>query len=133
MKIADMEFLEPTLAGALAAAGVATTDDLLERAGPAASRSALAKATGIGAMALRRHADLADLMRLPKLTEGFALLLDALDLGSRERLKTAHAPDLLRALRRKNVELTLVRAIHAESQLADWIEQAATEPSRVEH
>ncbi|MCC6920507.1 MAG: DUF4332 domain-containing protein [Alphaproteobacteria bacterium] len=132
MLIAEMEAIEPATAKALAGQGIETSEALLERAGPAAARAELAAATGLDPALLQALAQRADLMRIPKVVEGVTLLLEALDLGSRAKLATANAPDLLRALRRKNIELTAVRSIQPESVLAAWIEQAAHEPGRVE-
>jgi hypothetical protein len=71
-----------------------------------------------------RLAHWSDLIRQPKLVEGYCVLLDALDLGSRAKLATADATELLRAMRRKNVEIIAVRSIQPESILADWIRNA---------
>jgi len=132
MLIAEMEAIEPATAEALAAQGVTTSEVLLERAGPVAARTALAAATGLDPALLHVLAHRADLMRIPKVVEGVTLLLEALDLGTRAKLATANAPDLLRAMRRKNIELTAVRSIQPESILAGWIEQAASVPAQVE-
>jgi hypothetical protein len=124
MQIADLETIDPAVAGALAAQGFIETGQLLAEAGPAASRAALAARTGVDPALLLRLAHWSDLMRQPKLVEGYCVLLDALDLGTRAKLANADATDLLRAMRRKNVEITAVRSIQPESILADWIRNA---------
>jgi|ERR1700733_1150337 len=129
MNIADMESVDQATAEKLSAAGIQTTKDLLERAGPADSRAALARATGLDPEQLATIANRADLMRIRKLVEPFVLLLEAIDLASRDKLKAISPSELLRSMRRKNVELMLVRGIYPESDLAVWIDEAGRIPS----
>jgi hypothetical protein len=132
MQIADLETIDPSIAQALASLGITDTRQFLSAAGPASGRSDLAHRSGVAPETLLRLANWFDLMRQPKLVEGYCVLLDALDLGSRPKLAGADAGELLRALRRKNVELTAVRSIQPESILADWINAARDEGSLVE-
>lgn len=132
MNISDFETIDPAIAPALASEGICDTDQLLAEAGSRSGREALAGRTGIAADALLKLVHWSDLMRLPKLVEGYCVLFDAIGMGSRAELARADAPDLLRALRRTNVELTAVRSIQPESILASWIDLAASQPSAVE-
>lgn len=132
MNIADFETIDPAIAPALGSEGIYDTDQLLAEAGSRSGRAALAGRTGIAADALIKLVHWSDLMRLPKLVEGYCVLFDAIDMGSWTKLASANAPELLRALRRTNVELTAVRSIQPESILASWIDQAASQSSAVE-
>jgi len=132
MKIADLETLDPAVAPALAAQGVHETGQLLSVASSIAGRAALAEQSGVQADMLLRLVHWSELMQLPRLLEGYCVLLDALGMATWAQLAEANAPELLRSLRRTNVELTAVRSIQPESILADWIRRAATNPSSIE-
>jgi hypothetical protein len=131
MNLIYLESMAPADLEALAAAGVRSSDELLRAAGSASGRAGLAATTGIDPAALLYWARMMELFGLSKLTEGHFLLLEALELGSLENLCRCHALDLLKAMRRKNVELLVVRALPAESQIALWIEEATSRTSMI--
>ncbi len=64
MKIEDVEGIGPTFAQKLQAAGVNTTDDLLDRGGTKAGRASLASASGLTETQLLEWVNHADLMRI---------------------------------------------------------------------
>lgn len=97
----------------------------------AADLAALAAASGLDPAALLRWARMMELIRLPRLAEGCAVLLETLDLGSLQALSACEALSLLKAMRRKNVELLVVRALPAESQIGLWIEEAGKRSSAI--
>jgi hypothetical protein len=83
---------------------------------------------GVAEGSLLRLARTIDLMRISGIGEAHAQLLGALEIGCVEDLGHQEAAMLIKAMRRKNVELTLVRSVPPESNLARWIVDAKTLP-----
>lgn len=78
MKVEAIEGIGPAHAASLQQAGVATSDALLERAGPKAGRDALAAETGISGKLLLEWVNAADLMRIKGIGAQFSDLLELL-------------------------------------------------------
>jgi hypothetical protein len=62
------------------------------------------------------------------LIEPHALLLEAVGAGNVRLLREQDASLLVKALRRKNVELQLVRSVPPESTIARWVADANALP-----
>ena len=75
--ITDIEGIGPAYAEKLAAANIATTDDLLDKCSTPAGRAAVAAATGMGESTILKWTNMADLMRVSGIGRQYAELLEA--------------------------------------------------------
>lgn len=128
VKVINLESVPPDAAEKLESIGIATTDELLPQAAIAPSRQRLADLAGLESAAVLRLARIADLCRIVGLIELHALLLDAVGAGNVRLLRDQDASLLVKALRRKNVELQLVRSVPPESTIARWVGDAKALP-----
>jgi hypothetical protein len=128
VKVINLESVPSDAAGKLEAIGVGTTDELLPQAASATSRQRLADLAGLETAAVLRLARIADLCRIVGLIEPHTLLLDAVGVGNVRLLRDQDASLLVKALRRKNVELQLVRSVPPESTIARWVDDAKALP-----
>jgi predicted flap endonuclease-1-like 5' DNA nuclease len=133
MKIEDLEGVGPVLGAKLRDAGVQTTDDLLERAGTAAGRLALAEATGIGAGQLLKWTNHVDLYRLSGVGSEYADLLEASGVDSCAELARRSPANLATTMAEANAARSFVRRLPTEETIAAWIEQAKSLPRVVTH
>lgn len=131
-KLANLESFAPADIAALERSGVVTTDDVLQQAAGRAGRRTLGERSGVAEMTLIRLIRLADLMRISGINEAHTQLLDALAAGSVSELGRHDSALLIKAMRRKNVELTLVRSVPPESTVARWISDAKALPPIIE-
>lgn len=114
----------------LQAAGVADTHGLLDKAGAAADRAALAEATGLEAAALLDWAHQADLFRIKGLAGPIGALMRGAGVRTLADLGAAHAATLAE---------TLTQAAEAAGgkppnpkALAVWVDRAKALTPRVE-
>jgi hypothetical protein len=131
-KLANLETISPSEIEMLRSVGVATADDLIEHAAGRMERRDLALRSGVIEATLLRLVRMADLMRILGINEAHTQLLAALDVGSAADLSRQDSALLIKAMRRKNVELTLVRSVPPESNVAKWISDAKALPLVVE-
>jgi hypothetical protein len=68
-------------------------------------------------------------MRIAGINEPHTLLLDALNIRSVADLAAQDATALIKAMRRKNVEILVVRGMPPESTVARWISDAKALPA----
>jgi len=129
VKIANLESITPDETARLEAANVGTTDDLLGRAATAETLAGLAARTGMDPQVIARLFRMADLMRIAGINEPHTLLLDALNIRSAAELAAQDATALIKAMRRKNVEILVVRGVPPESTVARWISDAKALPA----
>jgi predicted flap endonuclease-1-like 5' DNA nuclease len=133
MKIEDLEGVGPVYAATLQGAGVRTTDDLLEKAGPATGREALAAATAISAKLLLEWTNHADLYRIKGVGSEYADLLEQCGVDSCPELARRNPANLAQTMAEANAVRNFVRRLPSEEVLADWIEQAKRLPKVVTH
>ncbi len=131
--LTEIEGIGPAYADKLRAAGVATTDGLLERGCDRSGRQALAEATGISGTLILRWVNQADLFRIDGVGEQYAELLEAAGVDSVPELAQRNAASLQAKLGEANEARNLVRQVPVESQVARWIEEAKTLPRVVTH
>lgn len=132
-KIVDIEGIGPTYGAKLEAAGVKTTDDLLDLAGAAKGRSELAAKTGIAEAHILRWVNHADLMRINGIGPQFAELLEASGVDTVKELRHRNAGNLAAKLAEINEQKNLTNGAVSESQVAGWIEQAKVLEPKVSH
>ena len=133
MKIVDVEGIGAAYAEKLTAAGVATTEDLIDRGATDSGRSRLAAETGISERLLLEWVNHADLMRLDGVGSEYADLLEAAGVDSVPELAARNAANLAAALESTNESKDLVRRVPSESVVGTWIDEAKTLPKLVTH
>lgn len=134
MRIEDVEGIGPVFAARLEAAGVSSTDDLLERGGKPSGRLALEEATGIGHALILEWVNHVDLMRIDGVGSEYSDLLEAAGVDSPAELARRNAANLATTIdevvaARPNI----VRRAPNEKELQDWIDQSKKLAKVVEH
>ena len=134
MNIEDVEGIGPGFAQKLTAAGVATTDALLERGATAAGRDRLSEATGISERMLLEWVNHADLMRLGGVGSEYADLLEAAGVDSCAELAQRNAANLAQTFQELDAARpNWIRRIPGEETVAGWIAQAGSLAKVVSH
>jgi predicted flap endonuclease-1-like 5' DNA nuclease len=133
VKVEEIEGIGPTYAAQLNDAGVHTSGDLLERAGPKAGRDALAAATGISGKLLLEWANACDLMRIKGIGSQFSDLLEAAGVDSSAELAQRNPASLAATFVELNAARATTRRAPTEAMVADWIAQARALPKVVSH
>ncbi len=124
MKLANLESVDAEIIEKLDATGIRSSEDLLDRAATAELRGALAARTGIDSELLLRLARMSDRMRISGIAEPITQLFDSLGIESAAALAQQDAAVLIKQMRRKNVDILVVRGMPPESTVARWIEDA---------
>ncbi|MEM2081445.1 MAG: DUF4332 domain-containing protein [Candidatus Bathyarchaeia archaeon] len=133
VKIEDIEGIGKTYAQKLAAAGIKTTDDLLEAGATPAGREKLAAKTGISEKMILEWVNLADLMRIKGVGEEYSDLLEEAGVDTVVELANRVPENLHAKMAEVNAKAKLVRRLPTLSEVKDWIEQAKKLPKKVEH
>jgi len=127
MKIQDVEGIGPVFADRLKAAGVDTTDELLDRGASSAGRANLAAAAGITEKQLLEWVNHADLMRLNGVGSEYADLLEADGVDSCAELAQRNAANLAQTFQELDAARpNWIRQIPSETTVAGWIAEAMT-------
>jgi predicted flap endonuclease-1-like 5' DNA nuclease len=127
MKIQDVEGIGPVFAEKLKAAGVDTTDELLERGGSSAGRASLAAASGITEKELLEWVNHTDLMRLNGVGPEYADLLEAAGVDSCAELGQRNAANLAQTFQELDAARpNWIRQIPSEATVTGWIAEART-------
>ena len=133
MKIEDVEGIGPAFAAKLQEAGVTSSEQLLDAAGPRAGRDALAGRTGISTKLLLEWANACDLMRIKGIGAQFSDLLEAAGVDSSAELAQRNAASLATTFAELNAARSTTRRAPTEAMVADWIAQAKALPKVVTH
>jgi predicted flap endonuclease-1-like 5' DNA nuclease len=131
--IIDIEGIGPAYAAKLVDAGVGTLEKLLEVAGTASGREALAEKTGLSKHQILEWVNRADLDRIHGIGSEYADLLEAAGVDSVPELAQRNAANLTLKLGEVNAEKNLVRQLPSESTVERWIAEAKTLPKVVHH
>jgi predicted flap endonuclease-1-like 5' DNA nuclease len=134
MRIEDVEGIGPAYAAKLQAAGVNSTDDLLERGAKPSGRKSLEEATGIAHTLILEWVNHVDLMRISGVGSEYSDLLEAAGVDSPAELARRNAANLATTIdevvaARPNI----VRRAPNEKELQDWIDQSQKLSKVVEH
>ena len=132
-KIDEIEGIGPAYAEKLIAAGVRSTDALLEMCGAAKGRTVMSEATGISAKQLLKWANMADLMRISGVGGEFSELLEAAGVDTVKELKNRNAENLAAKMLEVNATKKLTRQVPSASRVAKWVEQAAGLDPKISH
>ena len=123
-RIIDIEGIGPVYAEKLAAAGITTVEALLKAGASPKGREALEEETGIGHKLILEWVNLADLFRIKGVGEEYSDLLEEAGVDTVPELAQRNAENLYAKLQEVNTAKELVRRLPAQSQVANWIEQA---------
>ena len=118
---------------ALKEAGVATTEDLLEKAGSAAGRKQLAAELGTQASEILTWVNEADLMRISGIAEGFSQLLEAAGVDTVKELAQRNAENLTAKIAEVNEQMKLTGRVPNQETVEGWITQAKSLVPKVTH
>jgi predicted flap endonuclease-1-like 5' DNA nuclease len=120
-------------AAALKAAGVATTQELLDKGATPKGRMELAKAAKLDAKRLRTIVDAADLMRVKGIGPKMVRLLGHLKVKTLADLKKQDPAKLAKALDKAKAKLEpdLKEKLPDQTMFGDWIGQAKGLPTLV--
>lgn len=132
-KIEDIEGIGAAYAKKLIAAGIKTTDNLLEAAATPAGRKNLAEKTGISEKMILEWVNLADLFRIKGIGEEYSDLLEEAGVDSVVELAKRDPENLHAKMVEVNAKEKLVRRLPTLNEVKDWIEQAKKLPKKVEH
>ena len=132
-KLTDIEGIGDVNAEKLKAAGVGSTNALLEKGGSAKGRKAIEASTGISHSALLRWVNHADLFRITGVGGEYAELLEAAGVDTVPELSRRNAANLAAKVAEVNAAKKLVRNVPVESQVTRWVDQAKGLSKAVSH
>ncbi len=132
-KITEIEGIGEARASTLAAAGITTTDHLLDQCADAKGRSAVAEKTGVSAAVLLKWANMADLMRISGVGKEYSELLELSGVDTVKELATRRADNLTAKMAEVNSAKNAVRSVPTEAVVTKWIEQAKSMEPRITH
>lgn len=127
-KVVDIEGVGAAYAEKLAAAGVNTTEQLLDKCAAPAGRKALAEETGISEKLVLRWCNHADLFRVKGVGPQFAELLEAAGVDTVKELAHRNAENLAVKMAEVNAEKNLTNRVPVASELQRMIDQAKELP-----
>jgi predicted flap endonuclease-1-like 5' DNA nuclease len=134
MRIEEVEGIGAGYAASLRAAGVSTTEELLDKGATRAGRQALENATGISGMLLLKWVNHADLWRLDGVGSEYSELLEAAGVDSPAELANRNAANLATTFQEVDAARpNWIRRIPSQETVEGWIAQAKTLPKVVEH
>lgn len=125
-KIIEIEGIGAKYAERLQAAGIYSTNDLLNACGSRKGRDETAEKTGMSASQLLKWANMADLMRVSGIGEEYSELLEAAGVDTVKELATRNAENLAVKMKEVNEAKGLTRALPGAGQVQKWVDQAKT-------
>ena len=123
-KIIDIEGIGEVYAEKLTAAGIKTTDDLLEKGASKKGRQDLAEETGISEKLILKWTNHADLFRIKGVAGQFAELLEASGVDTVKEFRHRVAANLHPKMEEVNAEKKLCHRVPSVSELEKMIEEA---------
>ena len=132
-KIVDVEGIGNVYAEKLIAAGIVTTDALLEKCAKPAGRKELAEATGISPKLILTWANHTDLMRINGVGPQFSELLEAAGVDTVKELQHRVPANLQAKLEEVNEQKHLVRRVPALAEVEKMVAQAKELPAVMEY
>ncbi|MDF1700055.1 MAG: DUF4332 domain-containing protein [Planctomycetota bacterium] len=122
--IEDIEGIGPAYGEKLKAAGINSTEDLLNACCARPGRKSAAETTGVSETLLLKWTNMADMMRISGIGPQFAELLEAAGVDTVKELAQRNAENLATAMASKNEEKNLTNAVPAASIISGWVEAA---------
>lgn len=123
-KIAEIEGIGEVYAEKLQAAGIKTTDDLLEKCATPSGRKKIAEETGISGKLILKWANHADLFRIKGIAGQFAELLEAGGVDTVKEFRHRVAANLQPKLVEVNEAKNLCNRVPSVSEIEKMIAQA---------
>jgi len=133
VKVEDIEGVGPTYAKKLVAAGIKTTEDLLDAGATANGRKEVAEKTGISEKLILEWVNLSDLMRIKGVGEEYSDLLEEAGVDTVVELATRNPENLYAKMLEVNAEKALVRKMPSLNDVTSWIDQAKELPRKIEY
>jgi predicted flap endonuclease-1-like 5' DNA nuclease len=127
-KLSKVEGIGEFYAQKLRAAGVGTTQALLEKGASPQGRTEIAEKTGISGKLILEWVNHVDLFRIKGVGEEYSDLLEEAGVDTVPELAQRNPEHLYQKLVAVNREKKLVRQLPTRSQVIDWIEQAKRLP-----
>ena len=132
-KIQEIEGIGPAFEEKLGAAGITTTDKLLELCCDKKGRKQIAETCGLREPQLLKWANIADLMRIKGVAKEYSELLEAAGVDTVKELRTRKAENLAAKMKEVNDVKKLARATPSEKVVATWVEEAKTLDPLITH
>lgn len=132
-KIIDVEGIGPVYAEKLKAAGIITTEHLIDKGANPKGRKELGETTGISEHQILKWVNMVDLYRIHGVGSEYAELLEAAGVDTVVELSKRVPEHLFEKMEQVNSEKKLVRKTPAISQVKQWIEEAKTLPRAVSY
>ncbi|MBR4217480.1 MAG: DUF4332 domain-containing protein [Bacteroidales bacterium] len=132
-KIVDIEGIGEVYAEKLIAAGIKSTDDLLNKCANPAGRKALAEETGISPKLILTWTNHCDLMRIDGVDPQFSELLEAAGVDSVKELKHRVPANLQAKIEEVNEQKHLVRRVPSVVEVEKMVAQAKELPPVLEY
>lgn len=123
-KIIEIEGIGQTYADKLEAAGIKTTDDLLEKCASPKGREKIAEETGISTKLILKWTNHADLFRIRGVAGQFAELLEAAGVDTVKEFRHRVAANLYPKLVETNEAKNLCNRVPSEKEIQKMIDQA---------
>lgn len=133
VNIEDIQGISDVYSHKLRAAGIVTSETLLERGGKRIEREKLARETGINEALILKWVNRADLMRVKGIGSEYSDLLEAAGVDSPLELRHRIPEHLFRRLEEVNTAKHLVRRLPTEHEVEEWVMEAGALPKSVEH
>lgn len=123
-KIEEIEGIGPVYGEKLAAAGILTTDDLLDKCCSREGRKAISEATGMGESTLVKWTNMADLMRIKGIGRQYSELLEGAGVDTIKELRTRDPQHLAAKMEEVNQQKKLSGAAPRLAEVTEWITAA---------
>lgn len=127
-KLSEIEGIGEAYQKKLAAAGIKTTEGLLEKGSTPKGRKEIAEKAGISESLILQWVNHVDLFRVRGIGSEYADLLEAAGVDTIPELANRNPEHLLEKLTTTNAEKKLVRRLPVLSQVKSWVEQAKSLP-----
>lgn len=132
-KLTTIEGIGDVLADRLKKAGVGSVEKLLDAGRTRKGRKQLAAEADIEEKRILRFVNHADLMRIKGIGGEYAELLEAAGVDTVAELARRNAANVHEKMTAVNAQKKLVRALPADTQVQDWVDQAKALPRNVEY
>ena len=132
-KVKEIEGIGPAYAEKLSAAGLTTTEALLDAGATPKGRADLAAKTGISEKLILRWVNMSDLFRIKGVGEQFSDLLEAAGVDTVAELAQRKAENLQAKMVEVNAEKQLVRRLPTPAEVTSWVDQAKALPRMVSY
>ena len=131
--LVKIEGIGKVYADKMGAAGIKTTEKLLEAGCKAKAREELAAKTGIPPKAILEWVNRADLMRIKGVGEEYSDLLEVAGVDTVVELANRKPENLHPKLVETNKEKKVIRQLPGLKQVQAWVEEAKKLPRKVEY